>query len=56
MSLKCVKCGTVIDKEQYPGEDKAGVCRRCLPRDLNSEQERNLEKHGTFGYRAKQHR
>ena len=56
MSLKCVKCGAIINRTLHNNEDKAGICVKCTRKPLNSEQERELEKHGTIGYVAKQHR
>ena len=29
MPLKCVVCGEIMDKIQYPGEDVAGVHPKC---------------------------
>ena len=56
MSLKCVKCGVTMNRTLHGEEDKAGICVTCSRKTLNSEQERELEKHGTIGYIAKQHR
>jgi len=56
MSLKCIKCGKTMDEKQNPGEDKAGICLQCVKKPLTQDQERDLEKHGTTGYIARQHR
>ena len=37
-------------------KDKAGLCITCARKKLTQDQERELEKHGTIGFVARQHK
>ena len=56
MTLRCVRCGSMVNAGIEGEKDKAGLCITCARKKLTQDQERELEKHGTIGFVARQHK